>query len=97
MRVVGVTAGLRLQRFAGEAGVVAFAPGTADTHLLGDAGSQLIEWIQQAGLPLDRAHLISGLVAESAPGADASASDVAALDLLLGDMLNAGLLVEFDL
>ena len=92
MTSLALVGGLRLRQFDGESGAVAFSPVSADTHLIGDAAFQVLDWLSQASLPMDRARAVASLLAEAAP--DQAAADGQALNALLGELLQAGLLVE---
>ncbi len=73
---------------------MAFIPSNADTHLLADAGLQVMVWIGQAPHPMNQAQVVSALLAEGGPDDGAAGVDALALDALLGELLQSGLLVE---
>ena len=93
MSALALAAGLRLRQFEADAGAVAFNPVTADTHLIGDAAYQVLEWWRQASQPLDRQQALDGLLAEATQN-KAMAADKLALSDLFSDLLKSGLLVE---
>jgi hypothetical protein len=89
--MLSLAPGLQIRQFEGEGGAVAFIPSTADTHLLGDAGLRLLVWLGQASQPMTQTQVVSAVLAEHGP---ADGVDVLALDTLLGELLQSGLLVE---
>ena len=90
--VLAVVGSLSLRQFEGEAGAVIFNPVGADTHLVGDAALQMLEWLGQLPLPLDREQAVASLLAECA--SDQVGADEQALTELLDELLRSGLLVE---
>ena len=93
MSSLGLAPGLRCRQFDGETGAVIFNPGSADTHLLGEGGLQLLQWRGQLPHSIDRELAMTGLLANGAAD-EIAVADVQALNTLLDELLQSGLLVE---
>jgi len=94
MSTLSLAYGLQFRQFEGEDGAVAFMSSSADTHLVAGAGLEMLTWLGRVPHSMSRKQVVAAFLVEGGPGSGGTTVDALALDSLLAELLQSGLLVE---